>query len=207
MSRLKDLTHTFNDTMPVYPGDDAPSLTQIANIEEHGYNEYCYRGGFHVGTHIDAPLHMIDKGARISEIPVERYFGRGRLVDARNCDEVSAHLLDGVEVEPGDIVVVVTGWSKKFREEDYYVGFPTISVGFAEKLVELKVSILALDTPSPDHAPFPVHKILLGAGVLIIENLSEVEALTDTASFDIIALPAKFEWEGAPVRVVAQIET
>lgn len=206
MSSYRDLTHAFTDHMPVYPGDAAPQIRQIARLAEHGFNEYCYEGGFHVGTHMDAPLHMVDQGSRVSDISVDRYFGRGRLLDARARASIGMDLLDGVGIERGDVVVVLTGWYKRFNEPDYYTGFPPVEVSFAEKLVEMGASILALDTPSPDHAPFPVHKVLLGGGVLIVENLTEVECLLGARAFDIVALPAKFEWEGAPVRVVAAVE-
>lgn len=206
MNSYHDLTHAFTDNMPVYPGDEAPLVRQIARLADEGFNEYCYQGGFHVGTHMDAPLHMLDQGNRISDISIDRYFGRGRLIDARGRASISADLLDSVAIEPGDIVVVLTGWYKRFNESNYYADFPPVDVPFAEKLVEMGASILALDTPSPDHAPFPVHKILLGAGVLIVENLAEVECLLGVSYFDVVALPAKFEWEGAPVRVVAAID-
>ncbi|MGH7091381.1 MAG: cyclase family protein, partial [Stellaceae bacterium] len=66
--RLIDLTHTFDGNMPVYPGDPVPQLAQTANIAEHGYNEYSLTCGMHVGTHMDAPLHMIPGGRFMSEI-------------------------------------------------------------------------------------------------------------------------------------------
>ncbi|MBV8520932.1 MAG: cyclase family protein [Acetobacteraceae bacterium] len=50
-------------------------------------------GGMHVGTYMDAPLHMIEDGARISDIPVGKFFGRGRLVDARGQAQVIPDLL------------------------------------------------------------------------------------------------------------------
>lgn len=201
---LRDLTHTFDNNMPVYPGDAPPDLKQIAFIEKDGYNEYCFHGGMHVGTHIDAPLHMVAGGQRMSDIPVSRFFGRGKLVDARNSTSISAQLLDQIKLEKGDIVVVLTGWSRKFREGDYYTTFPHVDEDFAQLLIDHGVSILALDTPSPDAFPFPIHKLLLGNGVLIIENLADVGTLVGVSEFDIVALPAKFEWEGAPVRVVAK---
>lgn len=203
MKKFIDLTHVFDDNMPVYPGDPAPTLKQTGRLEIEGFNEYCYCGGFHIGTHIDGPLHMVSNGARVSEILPHRFFGRGVLVDARGADEVTKNFLNGLELMPGDIVVVLTGWYRKFREKDYYGPFPTITPEFAECLVEKRISILALDTPSPDRPPFPVHKILLGKEVLIIENLANVASLLECGSFDLVTLPAKYQWEAAPIRVIA----
>ena len=203
MSAFIDLTHIFDDGMPVYPGDASPTLKQVGRLATDGFNEFCYCGGFHVGTHMDAPLHMIADGSRISDIPADRFFGRGRLVDARGADEVTPKFLDGLDIRPGDMIVVLTGWYKMFREKAYYGAFPSISSEFADCLVERQVSVLALDTPSPDRPPFPVHKILLGNGVLIIENLTNVEALLNLKNFEVVALPAKYKWEAASVRVIA----
>jgi kynurenine formamidase len=118
---------------------------------------------------------------------------------------VTADLLDGVDLAKGDIVLVLTGWSSHFRLPDYYEKTPLIDPAFAERLVAAGVSIMGLDTPTPDAAPFPVHKILLSQNVLIIENLSGLEALADAGPFDVSAAPAKFQGDAAPVRVVAHM--
>ena len=122
-----DLTHSFGSEMPVYPGDPAPRLEKTASIEQCGFNLYCLCSGLHVGTHLDAPLHMIEHGARVSDITLRRFFGRGRLVDARGRTTVRADLLDDLSLEQGDIVVVLTGWYKRFRELQYYTSFPDIA--------------------------------------------------------------------------------
>ncbi|MBV8401322.1 MAG: cyclase family protein [Acetobacteraceae bacterium] len=202
-AELIDLTHTFDSNMPFYPGDPAPRLEKTASIEQSGFNLYCLCSSLHVGTHMDAPLHMIGDGARVSDIHLPRFFGRGRLVDARGWTSVKSDLLDDLSLERGDIVAVLTGWYKRFRGPDYYSSFPEIAPDFATRIADAGVSILALDTPSPDREPFPVHKILLSREILIVENLNNVEALLGCGSFDVIALPTKLEGDAAPVRVIA----
>lgn len=200
-----DLTHTFKADMPVYPGDPLPILTQSAEISAAGYNEFHISTGMHVGTHMDSPLHMLENGKKLSEYPAEKFFGKGHLIDARNQKEINADLLAGKLIEAGDIVLMMTGFDKKFGSESYYNDYPEIAESFAQKLVTLGVKIVGMDTPSPDRAPFNIHKILLGNDILIIENLTNLEALLSHEEFDIIALPAKFEAEAAPVRVVAKV--
>ena len=90
--KLIDLTHTFTCDMPVYPGDPPAGLEPIATIAKDGFNDCCVRGGLHVGTHMDAPLHMIEGGAPLSDIPLRQFFGRGRLIDARGYKAVTADL-------------------------------------------------------------------------------------------------------------------
>lgn len=200
-----DLTRTFTDTMPVYPGDPIPELVQITDLHKEGYTDYKITTGMHVGTHIDAPLHMLDGGKRIPDISVEKFFGRGCLIDARGKSIVGVEVLDGVSVRNGDIVLIMTGFSEKFGQFDYYTGYPELSEEFANKMIDCGVKIVGIDTPSPDRPPFKVHKLLLGKEILIIENLANLELLLGAAEFEIFALPAKLNTEAAPARVVARI--
>ncbi len=201
--RYIDLTHTFKSTMPVYPGDVEPSLKQTVFIENGGHNNFFVSTGMHVGTHMDGPLHMIAGGKKLSDYPVEKFFGKGHLVDVR--EGFSVDLLDLHDVQKGDVVLLFTGFYKKFGQEDYYGKYPEIPEDFALKLVGLGVKFVGMDTPSPDRAPYLIHKILLGNDVLILENVNNLEELLEFEDFEIIALPAKFEADAALVRVVARV--
>jgi kynurenine formamidase len=205
LMKLVDLTHTFGPGMPVYPGDAVPDFVQTSTIEKGGCNEYSVSGGMHVGTHVDAPLHMISGGSFISDIRPSQLIGRGRLIDARSTTKVTKNLVKASKVQTGDIVLVFTGWYKRFHESDYYQSFPDIDLTVAHQLADAGISMLGLDTPSPDRPPFLVHKFLLSNNILIIENLTNLEALVGAADFQIIALPPKIQCEAAPVRVIAVI--
>lgn len=202
---LLDLTHTFVAGMPAYPGDPAPQLRQIADIRKEGYTDYQIKTGMHVGTHMDAPLHMIEGGKFLSEIGVETFFGEGVLIDARDKPAVDEKILLRHTVKKGNIMLVMTGFSKKFGRPEYYEKYPEITEGFADEAIRLGVKIVGMDTPSPDRPPFKVHKKLLGKEILIIENLTNLEKLLGVKSFEIFAFPAKFHAEAAPVRVVAKV--
>ena len=199
-----DLTRRFTQDMPVFPGDPSAKLVQIARIGKDDYNMYCLCSGMHAGTHIDAPLHMIPGGKFICDVPVLRFFGRGRLIDARGRRCIAADLLQAANLSAGDIVLILTGWYHHFGDDTYYSDFPELTPDIARQLVEIGVGIVGLDTPSPDRSPFVVHKILLSAEVLIIENLTNLEALIGIGEFDVVALPANMQCEAAPVRVIAR---
>jgi len=77
--KLIDLTHTFTSDMPVYPGDPKATLEQIAFIEKDTYNDHKLTTAMHVGTHMDASLHMHADGKKMDEINPERFFGKGVL--------------------------------------------------------------------------------------------------------------------------------
>ncbi|MFA4814659.1 MAG: cyclase family protein [Candidatus Gracilibacteria bacterium] len=199
-----DLTHTFKKVMPVYPDDPESELEQVAFIDEDGCNGFQVKTGMHVGTHMDAPLHMLKNGKRLSEYSPEYFFGKGHLIDARG-KPIDVDLLDEKTISPGEIVLIMTGFYKKFGTSEYYESYPEITEAFALKMIELQIKLVGMDTPGPDRPPFAIHKLLLGKDVLIIENLTNLESLLGCPDFTIVALPAKFDTEAAPTRVIAQV--
>lgn len=208
-----DLTHTFTDAMPTYPSDPMATLRQSATLTKDGYVDHLLSTGLHVGTHIDAPAHMIEGGKKIHELSIELFSGKGVVVDARGKRALDVDLISGRSDLPfgkagpvsGGVILFCTGFYKKIREPEYFTDFPMMTEALAKELVKRKVTMVGLDTPSPDRSPFAVHKILLGAGILIIENLTNLEALLPHKQFQILAFPIKLAADAAPARVVAMI--
>ncbi|HLD25011.1 MAG TPA: cyclase family protein [Patescibacteria group bacterium] len=202
-----DLTYAIVDNMPVFPGDPPMSLKQVASIKERGYTDHQLTTAMHVGTHIDAPLHMIEGGARIDEIAADRFIGSGILIDARGKEMIDESFLYGKTLTHDSVVLICTGTDKKYRTPLYDTQYPTITESFAQKLADAKVKILGIDFINPDKDDsFPIHKILLSRQVLIIENLTNIDSLIGVNSFDVIAFPMKLHAEAAPVRVVAMVK-
>ena len=253
-----DLTHTFKLPLPVYPGEAEPTFVNTTSIEANGYIDIEVTTGLHVGTHIDAPAHMIAGGKLLSDYLLDRFIGRGVLVDARGKTHINHDLLRHVELKPDDIVLVLTGWSKYYRsapdvildrkvasataqdqgsrntwipdpalrpvgndtsKKNYFNNYPIMEESFAEKLIDAQVSMLGIDTPSPDQfinneelekrrsnsGLYPIHHLLLEADILITENLNNLEQLANAKEFEVIALPTKFAADAAPTRVIARV--
>lgn len=148
-----DLTHTFTSQMPIFPGDSLPALIKVKEIEKNGSADHQITTGMHVGTHMDAPAHMLVGGKYLHEYAPEKFFGRGVVIDARGKDLADVDLLSNAKIQQGDIVLVYFGFGEKFLEKEYYSKYPEITKVFAEECVKLGVSILGMDTPSPDRAP------------------------------------------------------
>ena len=191
--------------MPAYPGDPKATLTESANIDADGYTDHLLHTLMHVGTHMDAPLHMIKGGAYMDEIPLDTFFGGGVLIDTRGKNLIDASILDGVDIEPNSIVLIYTGFEDHYHTPKYFEQYPQIDESFAKRMVDLKVKIVGMDIVGPDQPPFLTHKQLLGHGILIIENLTNLKSLLDVKKFDVLALPAKFHTDATPVRVIATI--
>lgn len=200
-----DLSHEFVDNMPTYFGDPPTTLKQITTIAKNGYVDHQLTTVMHVGTHMDAPLHMIEGGKYMSEISLDHFVGPGVLLDVRGKKEIDHTMIP--KIPRGSIVLLRTGLSLIYGSQDYEKEFPKITESFAEKLVAVGSSILGLDFLNPDtEETFPVHKILLSKEVLIIENLMNLEALVGVKNFEVFAFPMKLHAEAAPVRVVARVK-
>ena len=190
----------------MFPGDPAPQLFRTSEVSRDGILHYEVKTGMHVGTHMDAPAHMETGGKFLHEYPVEKFFGRGVILDARGKSSADESLLSKMTIQKTDAVLICFGWSQAYGEDEYYQNYPVIGEDLAEKLARRGVSMVGMDTPSPDKAPYPVHKILFKNDVLILENLTNLQKLIGK-NFEIAALPVKFQAEAAPARVVAKINS
>lgn len=199
-----DLSHRFDNNMPVFPGDGKPELLEATTVLKDGFSHFELKTNFHVGTHIDAPSHMVADGKFLSDYPASRFFGKGIVIDARGVSQAGVELLQNKKIKKNDIVLFCFNWSKAFRDDEYYLNYPIIKKDLATKLADLEVSIVGMDTPSPDKSPYEVHKILFQRDILIIENLTNLETLFNS-EFEIIALPTAFQAEAGFCRVVAKI--
>lgn len=203
--KIVDLSVVINTDTPVYPGDPTVEIAQVGVFEKDGYNDHKISLATHVGTHIDAPFHMIADGKTLDQFPPEQFIGRGKYIKI----ESSRYDLDAIKaagIQEGDVVLFHTGMSDRYREESYYTDFPEVPEEVAEYLVEQKVKMVGMDMGTPDNPTFAVHKILLGGGVLIAENLTNLEQLEEK-EFTVYALPIKLQLDGAPARVIAVINS
>jgi kynurenine formamidase len=203
--KLIDLSHVFDDAMPVYPGDPTPELRQSPKTGSAGYAIGTVRTVLHAGTHIDGPLHVIEGGSPLSDIPVGRFAGRGVLIDARGRASVDTGILSDKKLQRGDIVLVMSGHSTLYHAAEYFLKSPVITEPFAQALVDAGVSMLGIDFASPDSPPFPVHHLLLSRGILIIENLTNLDQLAGVSRFEVFALPVRFRAEAGLARVIARL--
>lgn len=199
---LIDLTVPLNEKTPTYPGDPATKINPAAVVERDGYHDHFVCVGTHVGTHMDAPSHMISGGKSLDQFPIDQFTGRGVYVKIDK--EFDTQMIKKLDIREGDIVLFHTGMSSRYHEPAYFEDYPAMPEDLAHHFVEKKIKIVGMDMCSPDKSPFPVHKILLGGGVLIIENLTNLDQLAGK-SFRIHAYPIKLEIDAAPVRVVAEI--
>jgi len=199
-----DLTQTLTDNLQVYPGDESPSLLKQKDFSLNGYTDYRLITGMHTGTHIDGPMHMTSNDTFISALPLSSFAGKGCVIDAENKKIIKwessfTDIIDGCE-----IVLINTGYGKYSGTEKYLKDNPVIDESFAEALIQRKIKMLGVDLISPDNSPYVIHKLLLTAGILIAENLINLDKLKDFGNFEVIALPLKIDSDSSPARIIAR---
>ena len=224
---LIDLTQPLDSNVPVYPGDPPFSSQQSCTIDKDGYSVHALSCSSHVGMHIDAPSHFIAGGATIDQLPPSAFILPALVLDVSHKKERECISWDTLEpvanrIRPGTAVLFHTGWSHFWGQPGgRYLDHPWLAADVGERLVALGVRLVGTDTMSPDASSdgasdFGVHRAVLGAGGLIVENLTNLDALLrlaaqqgDAGGTEVIVcvLPLKITGcDGSPVRAVAWLQ-
>ena len=208
--RIIDLTYTMYGGMPVFPGDPPVSMEFCHTIDSAGFNVTQLTMPTHAGTHLDAPLHFLQDGKPVDALDLSACAGEAHLLDfthrGNSLDEMTVEdfLRYDAVIRPGARLVVRTGWDRVFPSPAFFTEMPGISVDAARFLAERRIALIGLDMPSVHAKEYQVvHEILLGAGIVIVEWLTNLAAI-ETSPFYFVALPLKLQGrDGSPVRAVA----
>jgi len=204
---LIDITRTMGIDTLVYPGDTPHKLSKVDDMAAGGsHNLSRMECSPHWGTHLDAPSHFIEDGFTIDELPLERFHLRAHVIDTLDATAVRPDHLEGWGIEPGDAVLFRTTNTFLPREEPSPV-FVGLTIEATHKLVEMEVSLVGIDyltvEQTMDNPDSPVHMILLGAGMLILEEANLTQVAEGT--FELTCFPLKlYNTEASPVRAVLE---
>ena len=159
------------------------------------------------GTYLDTPFHRYADGDDLAAVELARVAALDGLVVRSEAMEVGATAFEGLDVA-GKAVLVHTGWDRLWRTDAYYENHPFLGEDAARLLVERGAALVGIDSHNIDDTRTrrrPVHTILLGAGVLVCEHLTNLGALPDSG-FRFTAAPPRVAGMGTfPVRAFAQI--
>lgn len=210
MARIVDLTHPLCPGMPVYPGTETPVFEQATTIQDNGFAEKRLTLFTHTGTHLDTPAHMLAHGLSLSDLPPDRFMGPGCVLDLRGKNTIRR-----ADLEPfapalacSAFAILRTGWEVHWGDPGYFKGFPVLDLAAAAWLTGFGLSGIGLDAISVDPADadsYPIHHLLFQAGLVIVENLCNLEALPPGGfGFQALPLPVQ-DGDGSPVRALAII--
>ncbi len=151
-----ELSHEWGHGAPSMPGDPDAVLFRSVKHAQHGVMATRLKMVMHTGTHMNAPVHLVQRGAAIGEIGIEHLFGNGVIlsIPKDRWGLVTAEDLAAAtsEIRTGDFVTIITGWHHKYSDSLEYFGCsPGLSKDGAEWLVDKGVMLLAMDTPQIDH--------------------------------------------------------
>jgi len=166
-----DISRPLAPGGPVWPGD-APTVLEpaVCRTGELETVTTALRCSLHAGTHLDAPRHFVPGGATVDRFPPALALGAAMVVDATG----SAAIGPGVLPPLGDCRRVLFKTRSEPPEARFSTSFSFIEAATAAWLRDAGVVLAGLDTPSVDpfdSADYPAHRILLGAGVYLLENL------------------------------------
>ena len=213
-----DLSHVIEDGLVTYKGLPAPIICDYLS-REASRAHYADGTSFHIGkiemvantgTYIDAPFHRYADGLDVSELPLERIAGvEGVVIRARHAGRsIDAAAFAGAELH-GKAVLVDTGWSTNWNTEQYYEGHTFLTEAAAAHLKEAGAALVGIDSyniDDTDDLRRPVHTILLGAGIPVVEHLCRLDRLPDRG-FRFFAVPPKVKAFGTfPVRAFAEVQ-
>lgn len=196
MARVFDLTHPLGPRTDVFPGDPRVRFRPHADYAREGYRVTHVELGTHAGTHLDAPAHVVPGGLTVDRIPLETLVGPARVLGPA---------LPAEPIAAGERVLVRSGWSVHWTAADYFRDFPPLPAPLVEALAAAPAALVGLDTPSlhPDREEDRrLHRTLLRAGVVIVENLANLELLPPQVFLIVLPLPLR-ELDGAPCRAIA----
>jgi len=203
--RVWDVSVKNEAGMHIYPGDPPLETTQVRAIARGDVANLTHLAlGAHTGTHVDAPAHFIEGGATLEEIPLDRMVGDAIVLDLRGRGVIDADALRPHALERDAIVLFKTDNSELWERGGFQRDFTYVSRDAAEYLLARGVKTIGMDYLSIEQfgsATFPVHKLLLGAGVLIIEGL-DLRAVS-AGPYVLACLPLNLQGvDGAPARAV-----
>ncbi|TMN21762.1 cyclase family protein [Lentibacillus cibarius] len=208
--QIVDLTMDLTNRTPVFPGDPTPHIYPAATPEDDGYSVHHLHIASHTGTHVDAPSHFFQNGARMDQLDLHLFIGRGLIIPVQGKQEQEPITLADTntfiqQARPGDIVLFHTGWAQYVGTEKYE-RHPYIHHDVARALLDQGVRVIGIDALNPDKTggdDFSVHEEVLGREGVLIENLTNLDAI-DFPNPIISVLPLKLvDGDGSPVRAVA----
>ncbi|MFT7461227.1 MAG: kynurenine formamidase [Planctomycetota bacterium] len=228
-SKAVDLTQPLYNGMPFWPGTEPIKIERLADYDQ-GYRMHKFTMWENIGTHVDSPSHFAaGKGKRtIDQLPLDQLIVPIVVINVQNkvtsnddylltVNDITEWEAHHGKIEKGCLLVMNTGWYKKFSNPTAYVNqdkegvlhFPGFSTAVAELLINRDVAGIGIDTLSLDPGndlSFPVHNVMLAANKYQVENLNNLDALPETGAVVVIGVLPVRDGSQAQARVIGLME-
>ena len=198
--RWQDVSIPISSQMTTWPGDPEFSLAPACSIADGAScNVSQVTMCTHTGTHCDAPWHFVQEGATLDKMDTSLFFGKALVIEVPNVELITeAHLPDKLLAKR---VLFKTKNSVIPTDGPFESSFAALQLDAAQKLVSLGVKLVGIDylSISPYGNSTPVHRVLLEAGILVIEGLRLAAIAPGLYEFVVLPLPL-VDADGAPCR-------
>jgi arylformamidase len=215
---LIDVCHSIEDGMITYKGLPAPVISDYLTRED-SHNHYAPGTEFHIGriemvantgTYLDTPFHRYARGKDLAQLDLYSVANLdGLIVHCCDVREIDTTYFKDLEVT-GKAVLLHTGWDQHWRTEEYLSGnHPFLTAAAATYLAKSSVALVGIDSFNIDSTcdgNRPVHSILLGHDIPVVEHLCGLGNLPDSG-FKFFAVPVKVKRFGTfPVRAFGLVQ-
>ncbi|MGB9680145.1 MAG: cyclase family protein [Thermoanaerobacteraceae bacterium] len=201
--KIYDISMDINEKMTVYKNKEEkmPKFMITHDFKDSGVRESRICFDMHTGTHIDAPLHMIESGSTIDALDLSKVITKCKVFDFTFIkDKISVADLQNKDIKDKDFILFKTrnSFVDEFDFEFVYLDKDAAQFLKDKKIIGVGIDALGIERNQPEHQ---THKILLGSGIVIIEGLR----LKDIAEGEYLlyAAPLKINMaEAAPTRAL-----
>lgn len=201
---IYDISCHLSPELAVFPDDPTFKAEPVASIPEKGYAMSRLTMGSHLGTHLDAPSHILEGKESIENIPLEKFVGKCQVLNIKNPEKISSTDLSPYRIRSGDMVLFKTRNSGLLQLNEFQENYVYLTPEAARDLADSRVKLVGLDYFTIDSIKdenFSAHKILLSKGIPILEgiDLSKI----DEGYYTLVCFPLKIKnGDGSPTRAV-----
>ncbi len=205
--KIVDVSLPLTTDIAAWPGSIGFELTWVDRMETgHECNNSRIACDTHIGTHVDAPLHFVNTGRTVDQIPPELLIGPCRVVYLPGLQKIDAETLSSLKLATDTRRLLLKTDNSNLwiaNEKKFKKNFVCLTEGGARWLVQRQISLVGIDYLSIGSYSNGVktHQVLLEANVVVLEGLNLSEVVT--GEYELICLPLKLVGaEGAPARVL-----
>ena len=201
-----DVSVSLHTGMVHWPDNPPVQIERMLDMERGDVcNVSTISMGSHTGTHMDAPLHFLQHGKGLDQLPLDATIGPARVIEIDDPESIKPDELRQHSIQAGERLLFKTRNSGRCWQTDTFIkDFVYISHEAARYLAELKVQVVGVDYLSVGgffKDGVATHQALLGAGIWIIEGLNL--SMIQPGMYDLICLPIKVTHsDGAPARAI-----
>ena len=215
---LIDLSHTVEHGLVTYKGLPAPIICDYLSRE--GSRKFYAAGTefqigkiemvANTGTYLDSPFHRYADGKDLSQLELAKLADLPAIkISCHAKQAIDASVFPRTNELAGKAVLVETGWSRHWNTAQYYEGHPFLTEDAAKRLADSGVAVVGIDSHNIDNVQDlrrPVHSILLGNEIPIVEHMTNLARLPESG-FRFFAVPVKVKGFGTfPVRAFARMQ-